>query len=176
MTPTEVAQARVREVRLARGMTQADVADRLDRLGSPLDRVAVAKIETGARGVSLDDAVALALALDLPPYALIIPDDPEAKVALTPKTKATASEAHLWAVGADPLGTDPEHYYGAVSDDPWRHPGVLTLFARVHEVAEAWRDEDADEIRDAARALAREAERQEDEAARLRRRQRGARR
>jgi transcriptional regulator with XRE-family HTH domain len=45
---------------------QQKLAERLTELGLPTRQSTIARIETGKRGVSLDDAVALSIALDIP--------------------------------------------------------------------------------------------------------------
>jgi transcriptional regulator with XRE-family HTH domain len=63
---------RVREIRHARTLSQAALSDRLRELGSPLGRTAVVHLETGKREtVTVQEMLALAQALDVPPTALL---------------------------------------------------------------------------------------------------------
>ncbi|XVX21484.1 helix-turn-helix domain-containing protein [Actinomycetota bacterium] len=67
---------RLREERRAAGLTQAEFAELLSaRLGVHLDATTVTRMETGPRGVRLDEAVAAAEALRLPLAALLRDED-----------------------------------------------------------------------------------------------------
>ena len=71
---------RVREIREDRGLRQEEMAQRLQAFGVPWNRSMTAKVERGERGVTLEEAVLLALALDVSLEELV----PAAgKVALT---------------------------------------------------------------------------------------------
>src|SRR5947209_3689944 len=72
-TTSDYLRERISELRLDRGISQQQLSDRLVRLGYQLDRSAVAKVEKGARGVSVDEAVGFALALEAPLLALLFP-------------------------------------------------------------------------------------------------------
>lgn len=74
-TPSDVLRRRMREIRDRRGMSQRDLERELKKLGVPISQSAIALIETGQpsrpgqktpRKVSLDEAVAIAAALDVP--------------------------------------------------------------------------------------------------------------
>jgi transcriptional regulator with XRE-family HTH domain len=54
-------------------LTQAEVAGRLEEIGYPLPRTALAEIEAGKRGVSLNDALAIAAAVGVAPVYMIVP-------------------------------------------------------------------------------------------------------
>jgi len=64
----------VRAVRNRRQLSQRALSARLTELGRPLVPSAVAKIETGERRVDVDDLIALALALEVSPARLLLPD------------------------------------------------------------------------------------------------------
>lgn len=92
---------RVRELRRRVDMTQEQLAARLAECGAPMDRVTVAKIETGARGVSVDDLLVLGLALDVSPIALLLPGDgDELPVG---SDSFTSGDLLAWLRGALPL-------------------------------------------------------------------------
>lgn len=63
--------ATVRALRRQRGLTLADLADRLTRLNHPITLNTLSKLETGARRITVDDLVALAAALDVTPHDLL---------------------------------------------------------------------------------------------------------
>jgi len=71
---------RLREVRAHKRWTQDDLARRLNELEFPLDRVAISKIEKGRRSVKLEEALAIAYALDVSPNHLFTSYDQETRV------------------------------------------------------------------------------------------------
>ncbi|HME03342.1 MAG TPA: helix-turn-helix domain-containing protein [Solirubrobacteraceae bacterium] len=114
---------RLREARNARRWTQQDLADAVDKLGAPMDRTVLARLEKGQREVRLDELVALAAALDVAIVHLILPiegditqqpvDEQGAPlrgrrqtgpaVALTPTLRVNQRKARRWARGEIPL-------------------------------------------------------------------------
>lgn len=64
-SPEERFGAAVNHFRLRRGWSQRDLADKLTRLGMPVDASAVSRIEKGTRSVRLTEAMTLADALDV---------------------------------------------------------------------------------------------------------------
>lgn len=98
--PTGVRVAdRLTELRRARELTQGQLMERLRELGRPIAVAALSKIEKGLRRVDADDLIALALALDVSPNELLLPDpahsDPE--VELTPAKSMGVIDAWEWA-------------------------------------------------------------------------------
>jgi len=71
--PSEVFQRRMREERERRGISQRDMVQRLADLGHPMAQPAITRIESGKRKVSLDEAVLIAVALDMAPEQLYAP-------------------------------------------------------------------------------------------------------
>ena len=74
--------ARVRELRLARGLTQEQLAER-----AHLHRTYVASIETGQRNVALVNVVYLSRALDVSPGDLFANFTPDVLRTLPPNTR-----------------------------------------------------------------------------------------
>ena len=72
-SPEETLQGRLKELRQARGYSARRLAERLQGTGVKLGRAAISKIEAGQRSVSVDEAFALAWALDASPLALLLP-------------------------------------------------------------------------------------------------------
>jgi transcriptional regulator with XRE-family HTH domain len=70
-SPRDVFAAGARAVRKARGWTQEDVARRVAELGGKLHFATLSKVEAGTRGVSLDEALLLAAALQVSAGKLI---------------------------------------------------------------------------------------------------------
>jgi transcriptional regulator with XRE-family HTH domain len=76
MQASDVFRLRLRDLRAARGMTQADLAVRMRATGNPMSMTAIQKVEAGQRGISLDEAFALTEALQgVPSYMLTPPGD-----------------------------------------------------------------------------------------------------
>jgi transcriptional regulator with XRE-family HTH domain len=136
--PTTFEQTAARRVRYLRerlGWSQRDLADRLRNLGAPIDRASVARLETGKRGLSVDEAMRLAAALNVAPVHLLVDPDGDEPVQATPTDQLTPAEARDWIRGAMPLvSQDPRGYRmnvpraeveaGSVWDRlPWRVHG-----------------------------------------------------
>lgn len=100
---------RVRDnIRRARGGMQfKDLAQRLDDLGHYIPTLGLRRIESGERRVSVDDLMALAVALDMSPLALLLPRDGSRMAAsgLTgvPARQVAHNTQWLWAMGEQPL-------------------------------------------------------------------------
>lgn len=75
LPPSEIFGRRLRETRQARGKTQRDLAGDMSREGRPMRKEALLRIEKGTRGVSLDEAVALAALLHVSLAHLLSPPD-----------------------------------------------------------------------------------------------------
>jgi transcriptional regulator with XRE-family HTH domain len=72
----EVLARKVRYFREAQDLRQEDLAERVTKLGWPMNRVTVAKIEAGgtrAANASLTEVLVFAAALDVPPPLLFLP-------------------------------------------------------------------------------------------------------
>jgi transcriptional regulator with XRE-family HTH domain len=114
-TGREVAR-NVKRVRVARDMTQQDLSDRLSRLGRPIPVASIGKIESGLRRVEVDDLVALSIALEVPPVALLLPytRTPNDPVTLTgvDGERTRARQAWDWGTGALPLRYDASATHG----------------------------------------------------------------
>lgn len=93
------------ELRAARRLTYKQLADRLEQLGRPIPTLGLSRIEKGNRRVDADDLVALAVALEVNPNALLLPRDgrPEQEIDLAPGRRVTADVVWKWADGRIPL-------------------------------------------------------------------------
>jgi transcriptional regulator with XRE-family HTH domain len=92
----------IRQLRQARGLSYARLSAKLAELDRPIAVLGLRRIENGKRRVDADDLVALALALNVTPPALLLPRSVAAgdeQVALTPAVACTAEDAWLWAGG-----------------------------------------------------------------------------
>jgi transcriptional regulator with XRE-family HTH domain len=109
-SPQEIARKRIRELRRRHDWSQQDLADALGRLGMPVDRATVARVELGERGLSLDEAFEYALALDVAPVSLFLPlggDD----VRLASGVVVPAPRARRWLIGQEPLEGQDARYW-----------------------------------------------------------------
>jgi 8-oxo-dGTP pyrophosphatase MutT (NUDIX family)/transcriptional regulator with XRE-family HTH domain len=97
--------------RRLRGWTQADLASALAGAGVDLGESAVVRMERGIRGVSLDEAIAIATVLGVSPLHMIVPvDDNGAQLA--PQITVATTDARAWIRGQRPLTeTDEQLYY-----------------------------------------------------------------
>ncbi|MEV6660633.1 helix-turn-helix domain-containing protein [Nocardia fluminea] len=91
----------VRKARESAGLTAAQLSDRTRDIGYPIHRIAISKIENGARVGKLDVAelVVLARALEVPPVELIYPDLPDGPVEVWPDQQTTNFQAVQWFSG-----------------------------------------------------------------------------
>jgi hypothetical protein len=116
--PSEVIPQQLRRWRKIRGgMSVKQLADRVEALGGDLSRVTITKIENGWRGISVDEALLLAAALNVPPPVLFFPFESGTKVAVTPKSVIHPDLAWRWLAGDDPLASTERWTIGAVE---WR--------------------------------------------------------
>jgi transcriptional regulator with XRE-family HTH domain len=97
--------------RLRGKTTYRELSDRLGQLGRPIPVLGLSRIENGTRRVDADDLVALAIALDVSPAALLLPAEHlpglNEEVALTPARSASWGAAWRWANGDQPLTGEP---------------------------------------------------------------------
>ncbi|MFF1655793.1 helix-turn-helix domain-containing protein [Streptomyces sp. NPDC058255] len=105
--------ANVKRLRKDRGWSLKVLSEALDGVGRKLSQDAINKIENGAaedttkqiRRVDVDDLVALAVAFNVNPSALLLPltDDPTEIVKVTGVGDVSADRAWDWADGEMPL-------------------------------------------------------------------------
>jgi len=83
----------------------AQLSARLAELGRPILPNGISRIEQGERRVDVDDLVALALALDVSPNALLMPDkaNRNIEIKLTSTFTVSASDVWNWACGKTPF-------------------------------------------------------------------------
>lgn len=133
--PREVAGLRIQEVRKRRGLTAEQLASRCRELGAEhVTRQFVANIESCRRGLSLDDLLVFALALDVAPVALLELREERDEVA-TPTTTVRVADAQQWRnwlIGDAALDvSDAQLYYGAALEKMQAPDGqALSAYAR----------------------------------------------
>jgi transcriptional regulator with XRE-family HTH domain len=102
-SPEETFQRRLPEARKAQGVSQRDLVARLAHIGHDMNQAAVTRIERGSRKVSVDEAFAIAVALDVAPLSLFLPIAGDEPVKLAPRREEAPAKARRWARGAVPL-------------------------------------------------------------------------
>jgi transcriptional regulator with XRE-family HTH domain len=151
--PSKLFAEQLAAVRGRKGWTQHQLAERLRTLGVPLDRGALSKIEAEIRGVSLDEAIALAAALEVSPLSLFAPRRRDEKVAVTPKVYNAQIGAVVrdWVRGSTPLDySDERFFYDQVADDEWKayeHSEIRQLVKLVAGLVREAGDQDVDAMR-----------------------------
>jgi transcriptional regulator with XRE-family HTH domain len=123
----ETVRANVRRLREAQNLGYTKLARILEEIGRPIPELGLRRIESGDRRVDADDLVALALALKVPPIALLLPDmpgtdEPGAKVPVT-GVKSPVFKGELWIwLKADTIAGPPS--WAAVSRPMFEANGV----------------------------------------------------
>jgi transcriptional regulator with XRE-family HTH domain len=99
----------VKELRPKRGLTAANLAERMTELGIKWDRAIVANLESGRRrSVSVDELLGLALVLNVAPVHLLVPpDDDEKPYEITAKVTEPSFRVRGWIRGLFMLRTLP---------------------------------------------------------------------
>jgi transcriptional regulator with XRE-family HTH domain len=126
--------ARVKEYRLRLGLTREQVAERCRKIGSDITASVLVNIETGRRDkktgvrrrdVTIDEVLALAYVLDVPPLILIAGDDYLAPVRVTPDLQIGWSYGMTWVTGEEEpywvRGRETPHVDDVEPLDPERH-------------------------------------------------------
>jgi transcriptional regulator with XRE-family HTH domain len=142
-TPGEVFPSRVTQERESRRWSKQDLTESLERIGHPLDRMAVTRLEQGARKAPIDDFLCFAAALEVPPWHLLVPDELDAPMRVG-STVATAGAVGAWLVGDWPLpfpGADAAHWqWGMGSLGRYPEAQVLRELVNAAERAETEAD------------------------------------
>lgn len=100
--PSEVLARQIKVWRDRRKLSAQDLANRMAEYGGKLNGIAIRRIENGQRDVSLDEALALAHALAVPP-PLLFADLPSGEhVAVLPDIPLHPWLVYQWAAGQEP--------------------------------------------------------------------------
>jgi len=145
MRPSEVFAHRLREVRTARGMSQAKLARLMTDAGRPLSKVALLRIENGRRGLSLDEALTLAELLNVAPAHLLSPPD-GAYAMLTDGHGISGNEMRIWLLFGGELGAPLQRVR-------LRVPFVLAIEVYAQAILDARNGGDEEGRQHATRAL-----------------------
>ena len=86
-------------------LTAVGLSERTEKLGYPITRVTISKIENNARAGKVDVAelLVLAAALEIPPVLLIFPGFPDAREQVLPGLMCASDAGARWASGTDGL-------------------------------------------------------------------------
>jgi transcriptional regulator with XRE-family HTH domain len=95
-------------IRNTLGLSTTRLSAILTDLGRPVAASAISKIEGGTRRVDADDLMALAVALDVPPAALLLPPVAEGQATLVADYMNDADHIWDWAEGSRPLHLPPD--------------------------------------------------------------------
>src|SRR5205085_1594945 len=105
----------LRDIRKRRGWSQQQLAERVTRLGHPMHRVTLAKIESGgerSESVRLDEVIALSYVLGVSPLHMIVPFDPDARLrVIATKPHVDAIAARQWLRGEEPLPDQERRFF-----------------------------------------------------------------
>jgi transcriptional regulator with XRE-family HTH domain len=136
-SPRYVLARQLPEIRARVGYASAqDLADRVAQLGGRLDRAAISKIESRSRNVSLDEALLLAVALNVAPVHLFLPraDDEEVEIARgLPSVPAVEARAWFRGQAATVPTVNEKLFRTEVPESEWEERK-----ARVEEAQEAY--------------------------------------
>lgn len=102
---SEVLGEQLARARTRRGWTQKQLAEVVAAHGGSINRAAIAKIESGVRGVSLDEWLVLAAAVNVPPPVLLLPLGGEERVHITDRAEIHPHLALDWLTGEEPLAS-----------------------------------------------------------------------
>ncbi|HEU6445320.1 MAG TPA: helix-turn-helix transcriptional regulator [Gaiellaceae bacterium] len=113
ITANQVVADQVKALRSKRNVSQQQLANKIGETQST-----VARIESGARSVTVDELFRISWALDVAPLELLAASFQPCEVPIIGKLRLTPSEAREWVRGARPLlGGDVRAYFENVSDE-----------------------------------------------------------
>lgn len=122
LRPSEVFAARMRYLRKRKDWTQQDLADRLLEMGAPTDRATIARTESLARGLSLDDGVLYGAALGGALAHMVgtptLEQGVGTPIAIAPKVTVPPGRMLQWVRGSMPLRPEDERiFFEEVSEE-----------------------------------------------------------
>jgi len=168
--PSEVFAEQMRIQRARKGWTQRQLAARLAKLGFLVHQTTVGKWESGERRISLDEALAISVALDVGPAHMVAGSYVDAafsrpSIALSQKTPpVSARQMRMWVRGQQALwGQDERRYYTEVAPDEWvaiQRAGVMGLHRGLQELIDAWAEDDRESALESIEVMSEELERQ----------------
>jgi transcriptional regulator with XRE-family HTH domain len=118
----------IRQLRDKKGISGPDLSAKLDALGRPIPPLGIHRIESGSRRVDVDDLVAIALALNVSPLALLLPT--EAAPLLPSGEQYSAERIWDWATGRHPLMATDDVVEFIRYSDPLNWPDIEAVLSR----------------------------------------------
>ncbi|HME16029.1 MAG TPA: helix-turn-helix transcriptional regulator [Mycobacterium sp.] len=97
----ETVRRNIRDIRDKKGISGPELSEKLAELHRPIPPLGIHRIESGTRRVDVDDLVAIALALNVSPLALLLPTWADA--VLADGERYLAEQIWDWATGVRPL-------------------------------------------------------------------------
>lgn len=169
-TPAGVSRVVGRQVRRARELrrfSQDQLSRQLKDYGVDMGQATIARLESGERRITVDEALALAAALGVNPVYLFSGDFTNEPVPVTPRLGHVAPPAvRSWFQGTQPLvGTDQQTYFELIPDEELiarQLRGIEHLRESVRHFVGAVVANDAKEAKYALRLIRTEIERQEE--------------
>lgn len=149
----QVAGSRLRELRLQRGYSLRELADRTRELAGEWGGLSfnmIARIERGESALTVEKWVLLSAALDVPPLLVLLPLGDVDSIQITPTIEQHPGLALKWLAGEGPLSGSNRGLTGDYQQ--WlRLSRPLRLYQQLHETEERLREAEWAEAR-AARA------------------------
>lgn len=96
---SDIFREQLRLARRSKDWTQQDLSEKLAEIGVRMDPTTINRLEKGSRGVSLDEAIAIAIVLRRSPFGLCAPPDNRKYVTVAPGLTVTAHNLRKWFVG-----------------------------------------------------------------------------
>lgn len=120
----ETLRQNIKRIREGQRITFVELSERLESIGRPIPVLGLRRIERGERRVDVDDLLALAYSLGVPPVDLLVPGELASNEAysITPEVHTVAAPARNWIRGdaylPDHLG-DPADPFGIPVPTAW---------------------------------------------------------
>lgn len=122
----ETLRENVKRIREGQRLTYVELSERLAAIGRSIPVLGLRRIERGERRVDVDDLLALAYALGVPPVDLLVPGSLNTveSYGITPEVNAQVGPARAWIRGdaylpqVDGVG-DPNDPFGIPSPSAW---------------------------------------------------------
>ncbi|MFF1413375.1 helix-turn-helix domain-containing protein [Streptomyces sp. NPDC058289] len=131
--------ANLKALRASLLLTTEQLAERMTGLGRPMHANTITRMEKKQRRVDVDDLVALALALETRPDALLLPMTIAKEIQLAETLTVPGYKAWRWANGASPLeGHDDDQSFNAFQTRA-QPPGLGMFRYKPEEIEEIFR-------------------------------------
>jgi transcriptional regulator with XRE-family HTH domain len=148
--PTRLIGERVAAIRRYKGMTQEALANALQAVGINIERIVIAKLESGRRSfVKVDELLALCVVLEISVVDLLVPKDLDntQSYRIVPNATAGAGYVREFVRGEDVLAIAPYPPPPANPEVPFASPGTVIdplqwmPFDRAQRIARRYNEE-----------------------------------